>query len=58
MDDARIVELFWQRDEAALAETEATYGSYCLAIAGGILRDAEDAKECVNDAYLASVQPG
>ena len=43
VDDARIVELFWQRDEAALAETEAKYGSYCLAIASGILRDAEDA---------------
>ena len=54
MDDARIVELFWQRDEAALAETEAKYGSYCLAIAKGILRDAEDAKECVNDTWLAT----
>ena len=31
MDDARIVELFWQRDEVSLAETEAKYGSYCLA---------------------------
>ena len=54
MDDARIVELFWQRDESALTETETKYGRYCLAIADGILHNDEDAQECVNDAYLGA----
>ena len=45
VDDARIVELFWERDEAALAEIESKYGRYCLSVANGILHDAEDAKE-------------
>ena len=54
MEDAQIVELYWQRDEAALAETETKYGNYCLAIANGILHDAQDAQECVNDTYLGA----
>ena len=54
MDDARIVELFWARDEDALTEATSKYGRYCFSIANGILHDAEDAQECVNDAYLAT----
>lgn len=49
--DARIIQLFWQRSEAALAETSAGYGSYCMYIANHILHDLRDAEECVNDAY-------
>ena len=29
MEDARIVELYWERDEAAIAESSAKYGGYC-----------------------------
>ena len=54
MEDTQIVELFWARDEAALAETEIKYGRYCLSIANSILHDAQDAQECVNDAYLGA----
>ena len=54
MEDHDIVALYWRRDEAALAETERRYGRYCYAIANGILRDEEDARECVNDAFLAA----
>ena len=54
MDDARIVELFWQRDETALAQAESKYGAYCLAIARNILHSPEDAQECVNDALLGA----
>ena len=54
MEDREIVSLFWQRDEAAIAEAERKYGTYCLAIAGNILQDAEDARECVNDALLGA----
>ena len=52
MDDGRIVELFWRREEAALTETRAKYGAYCFAIAKNILFNPEDAEECVNDALL------
>ena len=54
MEDSRIVELYWQRSEEAIPETENKYGRYCISIAENILRDKEDAKECVNDTYLAA----
>lgn len=37
MEDARIVELYWERDEAAIAESSAKYGGYCYQIAFRIL---------------------
>ena len=52
MDDKQIIELFFKRDEAALSETQDKYGKYCLKIAGNILEDVEDSKECVNDTWV------
>lgn len=40
MEDARIVELYWERDEAAIAESSAKYGGYCYQIAFRILGPA------------------
>ena len=54
MEDSRIVDLYWQRDEAAIAETEKKYGKYCLSVARRILDDRQDAEECVNDTYLGA----
>ena len=54
MRDSDIVDLYWARDERAVAETEAKYGRYCLAIARNILADREDARECVNDTWLGA----
>ena len=51
MEDARIVELYFARDEQAIRETDAKYGRLCHQIAGNILRNAEDAEECVSDTY-------
>ena len=51
MEDKEIVELFWNRSEKAIQETSKKYEKYCYAIAYGILRSHEDAKECVNDTY-------
>ena len=48
MQDSEIIALYWQRDEAAIAETSRKYGAYCFRIAGNILTAKE---ECVNDAY-------
>ena len=53
MDDSRIIELFYARNEDAISQLSQKYGSYCLKIAKNILYNAEDAEECVNDAYLA-----
>lgn len=54
MEDAKIVELYWQRQECAIDETRQKYGAYCRSIAYNILSDAEDARECENDTYLAA----
>ena len=51
MEDERIVELFWQRDEDAVTQTERKYGAYCYAVAFNVLSVREDAEECVSDAY-------
>lgn len=52
MDDSTIVQMYWDRNEKAIAATSEKYGSYCLSIAGSILGNQEDAEECVSDAYL------
>ena len=52
MEDSKIVELYWRRDETAIRETEAKYGRYLQKIAYNILADIEDCRECTNDTYL------
>lgn len=52
MEDNVIVELYFSRNEKAIAETDKKYGKYCKFIAYNILQNNEDTKECVNDAYL------
>ena len=52
MDDNLIIDLYWQRNEQAVAETEAKYGPYCRSIAYGILQNNQDTEECVNDTWL------
>lgn len=56
VDDKRIIELYFKRDEAALKETSDKYGRLCLYIAKNILENELDAEECVNDAYLRAWQ--
>lgn len=52
MEDSRIVELYWQRDETAIRETADKYTGYCTAIAVNVLDRREDAEECVNDTWM------
>ncbi len=54
MNDEQIVQLYWDRDEGAIRETEAKYDRYLNKIACNILNDAEDSRESVNDTYLAA----
>ena len=50
--DEALIEMFWQRDEQAIKETERKYGKLLYHIAYGILHDESDCEECRNDAYL------
>ena len=52
MDDKRIVELFFERNEQALTETKEKYSRYLHRVAHNILQNQQDAEECVNDTYL------
>ena len=52
MDDGSIVALFWARDERALNETDRKYGRLCFNISYNILKNKQDAEECVNDTYV------
>ena len=52
MEDARIIELYNERDERAIVETEKSYGGYCFVIAKNILSDDGASEECVNDTWL------
>lgn len=52
MEDKRLIELYWSRDESAVAETSSKYGGLLFRIADNILSNREDSEECVNDTYL------
>ena len=52
MEDEKIVNLYWAREEKAIYETDKKYGKYCNTISFNILQNEEEAKECVNDTYL------
>ncbi len=54
MNDESIVELYWQRDESALRETETKYGSYLCKVAFNILADIEDSHEILNETLLCA----
>ena len=52
MQDSDIINLYFDRNETAIKETDAKYGAYCNKIAFNILSDTHDAEECVNDTYM------
>lgn len=52
MDDEAIIQLYFERDDHAIKATSQKYGGYCTAIAKNILKNNEDAEECVNDTYF------
>lgn len=54
MEDSQIIELYWNRSETAIAETDRKYGKYCYSIAYNILTNNEDAEESVSDTYMAA----
>lgn len=54
MEDQAILQLYFDRSEAAIVQTDLKYGAYCYSIAYHILTNREDSEESVSDAYLAT----
>ena len=52
MDDGKIVDLYWARDEKAITESQRKYGRMLSSLSYSLLFSYEDAEECVNDTYL------
>lgn len=53
MEDQLIIKLFFERSENAITELADKYGKLCKSLSLNILRNDQDAEECVNDTYLA-----
>ena len=51
MEDVNIIQLYWDRDQSAIQESDQKYGRYCFAVANRILDSREDSQECVNDTW-------
>lgn len=54
MDDSRIIELYFERNNSAISETKNKYGKLLYSVSYNILKTREDAEECENDTYLAA----
>lgn len=54
-EDEEIVRLYFDRDEAAIRETDRKYGKFLFGIAYNILHDRLDCEECRNDTYLGVI---
>lgn len=52
MEDQMIIKKFFERSEEGIDELSNKYGSQCKIIAKRILKNDQDAEECVNDALL------
>lgn len=52
MNDEKIIELYWNRNENAISETSSKYGKLCFFISNNILSVTADSEEVVNDTYL------
>lgn len=52
MEDSEIIALYWERNEAAIEQTDAKYNKYCNSISYHIVSSHEDAEECVSETWL------
>lgn len=53
MQDEKIIEMLFERDEAALAVAQAKYAAFCHTVTANILSMRSDREECLNDLLLA-----
>ena len=54
MEDLEIVNLYFERSETAIRETERKYNAYLHQVAYNILRSLYDTEEIVNDTYMGA----
>ena len=54
MEDTRIIEMFFERDQQAIQELDTKYGKVCHKLSYNIVNNRYDAEECVNDAWLGA----
>ena len=54
LDDAKIIELYWSRNEAAIDETDFKYRKHLFSVAYHILGARLDCEESLNDTYLGA----
>ncbi len=54
VEDAKIIELFFQRNEQGIQELDTKYGGTFRKLSSNILRYKEDVEECINDSYLGA----
>ena len=52
LDDDKIIELFFARNQLAIGATESKYGSYCKKISMNILANEQDCEEVLSDTYM------
>lgn len=52
MEEQELVQMLLRREEDALEELQRRYGAYCAAVAGGILADAGEVEQVLNDTWL------
>ncbi|MBR5453601.1 MAG: sigma-70 family RNA polymerase sigma factor [Clostridia bacterium] len=52
MDDQKIIELYFERDEKAIEETDFKYKKYLFSIAYNMIHDKLECEECLSDTYL------
>ena len=52
MDDSKIIELFFDRNEQAIQQVDNTYGRRLFMLADNIVKNDQDAEESVSDTYL------
>ena len=53
MEDDKLIELFFARDENAIMKTAEKYSGYIKSVAKRVLNDDRNVEECENDTYLA-----
>ena len=54
LEDNKIVELYWDRDENAIGETDFKYRKYLFSVAYNVVHENRDCEECLSDTYLGA----
>ena len=52
MEDSKILELYFARNEDAIRHTDDTYGRRLYHLADSIVKNGQDAEESVSDTYM------